>query len=88
MIGRFTLRKGGQEYVVELHWVEGGPAWVVDSSEALEDYLNTLHGYRSTHPDSPGYPYWWEAIHALGRKNITITETPPRVSRPPKGAVF
>ncbi len=88
MIGSFILHVDGVDHLIELHWVDGQPAWMAESSEALKNYLNTVHGYRTNHPDSPGYPYWWEAIQALGPERLTVIKVPPRESTPPPGAVF
>ena len=39
MIGSFTWHLKGKDHLVELHWVEGGPAWVTDDP-GVELYLN------------------------------------------------
>jgi hypothetical protein len=87
VIGSFIWHLKGKDHLVELHWVEGGPAWVTDES-GLELYLNVAFPKKTVHPESPGYPYWWQAIEELGQKNVTIIKVPPRQSEPPMGAKF
>jgi hypothetical protein len=87
VIGSFTWHLKGKDHLVELHWVEGGPAWVTDDP-GIELYLNVAFPEKNAHPDSPGYPYWWQALGEIGMGNVTIHKVPPRVSRPPKGAKF
>lgn len=87
MIGSFTWHLKGKDHLVELHWVEGGPAWVTDDP-GVELYLNVAFPRKTEHPDSPGYPYWGQALKEIGMGNVTIHKVPPRVSRPPKGAKF
>lgn len=87
MIGSFTWHLKGKDHLVELHWVEGGPAWVTDDP-GIELYLNVAFPRKTEHPDSPGYPYWGQALAEIGMKNVTIHKVPPRQTRPPKGAKF
>lgn len=85
MIGKFIWHTPTGDHVVELHWVDGQPAWLTDN-ENLEYALNLIHGYSGTnHPDSPGYPYWWQALKG---KKVTVLVEPPREVDPPPGGVF
>jgi hypothetical protein len=85
MIGKFIWHTPVGDYMVELHWVKGEPVWLCDD-EHLEYALNLIHAYDGTnHPDSPGYPYWWEALKG---KKTTVLVTPPREVDPPLGGIF
>ena len=84
MIGKFIWHTKDGDYTVELHWVEGKPLWAVDN-EAIEYLMNKLYGCAVNHPDSPGYPYWW---NALMDKKTTILKFPHREVDPSLGGIF
>jgi hypothetical protein len=91
LTARIPKKYGGGKSIIQMVYVEPGKhRWVCVGNPEFTGMLNMLFGPRTgIHPDSFGYPYWFDLLAFLKPANIISQQPPPRSpATPMPGIVY